>query len=163
MIITFSPPPQCSQCLKTLDSPRRLILETEKSFDKLHALKYKFYFKVLLCTICVTMHFSLCLLSWMKTRLKQAKWAQIAHETEPSWRLPDHPDGVGPSHHPSLHCPHCEDDSFYSVMFWPSWPMIFCCRGSDLRIHLHLSPLRGQNRSKSKKKIFPRAVTLLAW
>ena len=110
MIITFSPPPQCSQCLKTLDSPRRLILETEKSFDKLHALKYKFYFKVLLCTICVTMHFSLCLLSWMKTRLKQAKQAQIAHETEPSWRLPDHPDGVGPIHHPSLHCPNHEDD-----------------------------------------------------
>jgi len=51
-------------------------------------------------------------LSWLKTRLKQAKWAQIAHETEPSWRLPDHPDGVGPSHHPSLHCPHHEDD-FY--------------------------------------------------
>ena len=51
-------------------------------------------------------------LSWLKTRLKQAKWAQIAHETEPSWRLPDHPDGVGPPHHPSLHCPHHEDD-FY--------------------------------------------------
>jgi len=49
-------------------------------------------------------------LSWLKTRLKQAKWAQIAHETEPSWRLPDHPDGVGPSHHPSLHCPHCTED-----------------------------------------------------
>jgi len=51
-------------------------------------------------------------LSWLKTQLKQATWAQIAHETEPSWRLLDHPDGVGPSHHPSLHCPHHEDD-FY--------------------------------------------------
>ena len=50
--------------------------------------------------------------SWLKTRLKQAEWAQIAHETKPSGRLPDHPDGVGPSHHLSLHCPHCEDD-FY--------------------------------------------------
>ena len=47
-------------------------------------------------------------LSWLKKRLKQAKWKQIAHETEPSWRLPDHPDGVGPSHHPSLQCPHTE-------------------------------------------------------
>ena len=55
-------------------------------------------------------------LSWLKTRLKQAKWAQIAHETEPSWRLPDHPDGVGPSHHPSLHCPHHEDD-FYLLQY----------------------------------------------
>ena len=52
-------------------------------------------------------------LSWLKTRLKQAKWAQIAHETEPSWRLPDHPDGVGPSHHPSLQCPHHEDHHRY--------------------------------------------------
>ena len=39
--------------------------------------------------------------SRLKTWLKQA---------EPSWFLPDHPNGVGPSHHPSQHCPHHEDD-----------------------------------------------------
>ena len=50
--------------------------------------------------------------SLLKTQPEEAKRAQIGHETEPSWHLPDHPDGVGPSHYPSLKCPHCEDD-FY--------------------------------------------------
>ena len=65
-------------------------------------------------------------LSWLKTRLKQAKWAQIAHETEPSWRLPDHPDGVGPFHHPCLHCPQHEDDNglLQSLIFtFLAWDM----------------------------------------
>ena len=44
--------------------------------------------------------------SWLKTRPKQAEWAQMAYETELSWCLP----GVRPSHHPFLHCPHSEDD-----------------------------------------------------
>ena len=52
----------------------------------------------------------------------------IAHETDPSLRHPDHPDGVKPSHHPSLQCPHCEDVftvshlviTYLALALWPS-------------------------------------------
>ena len=52
----------------------------------------------------------------MHSWLKQAKWAQIAHETEPSWHLPDHSDGDGPSHNPSLQCPNRDDDLLQCLM-----------------------------------------------
>ena len=92
-------------------------------------------------------------LSWLKTRLKQAKWAQIAHETEPSWRLPDHPDGVGPSHHPSLHCPHHEDDFYllqYLILTFLAQDMLLQRLKTAILVTVaaRYSPLRGQKVSK---------------
>ena len=92
-------------------------------------------------------------LSWLKTRLKQAKWAQIAHETEPSWRLPDHPDGVGPSHHPSLHCPHHEDDFYLLqclILTFPARDMLSQRLKTAILVTVaaRYGPLRGQKVSK---------------
>ena len=99
-------------------------------------------------------------LSWLKTRLKQAKWAQISHETEPSWRLTDHPDGVGPSHHPSLHCPHHEDD-FYLLQCLILTFLVRDMLSQRLKtailvmVAVWYGPLHGQKVSKCQKPFSP--------
>ena len=43
---------------------------------------------------------------------------QIAPETDPSWHLPDHSDGVGPSTRSSLHCPHHDTNPLLRIRHW---------------------------------------------
>ena len=101
--------------------------------------------------------------SELKTPLKHAKWVRFTQKTKPSWRLPDHPDGVDPYHHPCLHCPHHEDDvGFYRVSFWPYWPEIWACTG--LKRHNCWWQGPGLARYKHNKhqngKKFPPPVTI---
>ena len=106
--------------------------------------------------------------SWLKTRPKQAEWEQIAYETEPSWRLPDQPDGVRPSHHPSLHCPHPED----TLCLLQCLILTFLARDMLLQrlktailvtVAALYGPLRRQKVSNGKTFFPPGTVTLLAW
>ena len=86
---------------------------------------------------------------------------------EPSWCLPDHPDGVGPSQHPSLHCPHPVDDFrllkcvIITFLAWDMAPQSQKYQKMEKKCHIFMRVglwfglLRGQIRSKSKKKKIP--------
>ena len=70
-------------------------------------------------------------LYWLKTRLKQAKGVQIAHETEPSdvfltILMELEPPTILPC---IVHIMRMIF-TFYSLSFWPSWSKICCCKGS---------------------------------